>query len=165
MEFSSIVPVVFIFSGLFHSNKLIYHKNVPLLSLSDHNKVGHDQFFCKKKYTKLLVQDRHFFPKCNAWSKMPILLSEGKIIKNWFWRHKTECFVASRAFSFERKFLWNGWWYCDKSSNDCFTVNNMLFSCCLPVINMFLTVYYMFFTVKINDAVAPFITYERIFGD
>ena len=35
----------------------------------------------------------------------------------------------------------------------------MLFSCCLPVINMFLSVYYMFLTEK-NDAAAPFITYE-----
>lgn len=72
-------PLVTIFSGLFHSNKLIYHKNVPLLSLSDHNKVGHDQLLWKIQYTKYLVQDRHFLPKCNAWSKMPILLSEGKI--------------------------------------------------------------------------------------
>ena len=110
-------------------------------------KMGHDQFFSKTKYTKVLVQDRHFLPKCNAWSKMPILLSEGQI-NNWFWKHKTECFVASSACSFERKFLLTCWCYFYKGCYDRFTVNNMLFSCCLPVINMFLTVYYMFLTVK-----------------
>lgn len=41
--------------------------------------IGHDLIFCKIQYTEGLVQDRHFLPKCNAWSKMPILLSEGKI--------------------------------------------------------------------------------------
>ena len=126
-------------------NTIFFEKSNLTAQLS---KLGHDQVFCKTNYTKGLVQDRHFLPKCNALSKLPLLLSEGKIIKNWFWNHKTECFVASSACSFERNSFWKGWCYFYKGCYDRFTVNNMLFSRCLPVINMFLTVYYMFLTVK-----------------
>ena len=54
--------------------------------------MGHDQFFCKTNYTKGLVQDRHFLPKCNVWSKLTILLSEGKIKEIDFENTKTEVF-------------------------------------------------------------------------
>ena len=58
-------------------------------------KMGHDQLFCKTQYAKGLVQDRHFLPKCNAWSKMPSQLSEGKI--KFFDFENTKLNVLSQA--------------------------------------------------------------------
>jgi hypothetical protein len=63
-------------------------------------KMGHDQLFCKTQYAKGLVQDRHFLPKCNAWSKLPILLSEGKIKEIDFENTKTEGFCRKRSLQF-----------------------------------------------------------------
>ena len=72
-------------------NTIFYEKYNLIAQLS---KLGHDQFFCKTNYTKGLVQDRHFLPKCNAWSKMPLLLSEGKIKFFDLEKHKNLMFLS-----------------------------------------------------------------------
>ena len=73
-------------------NTIFYEKSNLIAQLS---KLGHDQFFCKTNYTKGLVQDRHFLPKCNAWSKMPSQFSEGKI--KFFDFENTKLNVLSQA--------------------------------------------------------------------